>query len=284
VLLVSFTAGSAFAADAGMTINPLNKIKARSAEVRWGELNHLWGNVESAARDLPQDAEIPAVTAEDAAPSELPADAAASAATETAVQAVPVRYVQQQQAETPSQPYTDTVRDPSQLKRVTAILPYSDYEPNPEISANDPCENLCPRPDGLPCRTYGEGERMPECPEEIRLSDLPYEGRLFPETVFTWEASNLWHNPLYFEDPQLERYGHTHGHCVQPFVSGGRFMAQLMGLPYQMTLHPPCSCRYTLGWYRPGECAPKQIYQIPLNCCAAAVTAGFYTGMIFAIP
>ncbi len=284
LLLVSFGA-AAQAQDAG---DPLEELKSRSAKQRWEELSSQWEKVRPVEAGRPQVA-----TQADRPFASVPApidvndadiETSDSVPTQVAASVRPVRYASQQDRETPSQPYTEIVRDPSQLKKLTDILPYDDYEPNADIRANDPCENLCPRPDGTDCKVYAEGERRPECPEEIRLSEGTYEGRLLPETVFTWEASNLYHHPLYFEDPQLERYGHTHGHCVQPFVSGGRFVTQLMGLPYQMTLHPLCSKRYTLGWYRPGECAPKQIYQIPLNLHAAAVTAAFYTGMIYAIP
>lgn len=264
--------------------DPLDNLKSRSAKERWEDVSQQWDQVQprpqSVVTDAPlADGPVPLPIVEPEAPAVPTRVATNTKATRS------VRFVSQfAQEDTPSQPYTESVRDPSQLKKVTDILPYDDYEPNPEIRANDPCENLCPRPDGQDCKVYAEGERRPECPEEIRLSEGTYEGRLLPETVFTWEASNLYHQPLYFEDPQLERYGHTHGHYCQPFISGGRFMGQLLGLPYQMTLHPLCAKRYTLGWYRPGECAPKQIYQIPFNLHAAAVTAGFYTGMVFLIP
>lgn len=285
VLLVSFAA----AAPAGDADELLEKLKNRSAEQSWEEIASEWDQVQPAEAGRPAAAELGGPLASEPVPIEMPDIKEPPAlptrvATSTA-DSRPVRFASQRGVEeTPSQPYTENVRDPSQLKRVTEILPYSDYEPNAEIRAEDPCQNLCPRPDGTECKVYEEGERRPECPREIRLGEGTYEGRFMPETVFTWEASNLYHNPLYFEDPQLERYGHTHGHYVQPFISGGRFVTQMMGLPYQMTLHPLCSKRYTLGWYRPGECAPKQIYQIPLNLHAAAVTAAFYTGMIYAIP
>lgn len=297
LLLASFTAAAVADEQAGATpaieaADPVEDLRNRSPENYWDELNALWDNVkpEEAVPQTPPEQDGPLGNAP--APFQLPIDADVAqptAQTPTRVAAhagasVPVRYAAQLGQETPSQPYTEVVRDPSQLKKLTDILPYDDYEPNPDIRDSDACENLCPRPDGLDCKVYEDGRFRPECPEEVRLSEGAFEGRLLPETVFTWEASNLYHQPLYFEDPQLERYGHTHGHCVQPFISGGRFMTQLMGLPYQMTLHPLCAKRYTLGWYRPGECAPKQIYQIPLNLHAAAVTAAFYTGMIYAVP
>jgi len=128
------------------------------------------------------------------------------------------------------------------------------------------------------------GATVPDCPKEVSLAEGTYEGRSIEGTVFNWEASNLYHNPLYFEDAPLERYGHTHHEIVQPFVSAGKFGVQLLGLPYQMTIDPICKRMYALGWYRPGDRAPYKHYQIPWNTHAAAVEGGFMTGMFFLIP
>ena len=121
-------------------------------------------------------------------------------------------------------------------------------------------------------------------PETELLDQTPYKERNFDEIVYAWEPTNLSYNPLYFEDAPLERYGHTHHPLLQPFVSATRFGVQLVGLPYQMTIDPIYKKRYTLGYYRPGEYAPKKLYQIPLNLDAAIVEAGVVTGMFFLIP
>ena len=173
------------------------------------------------------------------------------------------------------------VSSPKQLRPITDIRPHWDYSADPD--ADDPCLYLCPRPDGLPCKTYGTDQRVPACPDEVTLGDEPFVPRVMPPSVYAWKASNIAYNPLYFEDVQLERYGHTYG-CLQPAASLGRFGVQLIGLPYQMALDPPCKCVYPLGYYRPGECAPKLCYQIPLNARAALVTAGFYSGLGVILP
>ena len=118
----------------------------------------------------------------------------------------------------------------------------------------------------------------------IHFANKPYEERSFPQITLAWEAANYWHYPLYFEDPALERTGHSHHPIVQPFASIGRAAVQLGLLPYQMVIIPPCKHEYPLGWYRPGECAPKLHYQIPLNAEAALVEAGVVTGLYFVIP
>jgi hypothetical protein len=158
------------------------------------------------------------------------------------------------------------------------VLPYADYQPN----GGDPCLSQCPRPED--CKDPDQERGFTECPPIVQLSDSPYEGRLFGEELLCWEAPNLWYNPLYFEDAPLERYGHYYGCLLQPFVSAGKFSAHLLALPYQMSIDPICSRRYSLGYYRPGECAPKLCYQPPLNADAAAATAAFYTGMFYIFP
>lgn len=120
-------------------------------------------------------------------------------------------------------------------------------------------------------------------PKLIPFPDQEYHERLSPDSLFAWEAANLFHNPLYFEDPTLERYGHVHP-CIQPFVSLSRVGVQLVGLPYQTVIDTPWTERYTLGWYRPGEPAPHLFYQVPLNGEAALAEAAAITGAVLIVP
>ena len=194
------------------------------------------------------------------------------------------RIVQSKQQESEYKESPRSATQARELKKVTEIFPYFDYEPDSSVVQDDACRFICPRLDGRPCKASPTGEKHPACPDEVVLSSAPYEARVIPDSVFAWEASNLYHNPLYFEDAPLERYGHTHWCVVQPFVSVGKFGVQLAGLPYQMTIDPICKKRYTLGWYRPGECAPKKCYQIPLNARAGVNQAAVVTGLILLIP
>ncbi len=154
---------------------------------------------------------------------------------------------------------------PRELKPVTSILPYADYQPETtQIDQQVSPDLLAPEEVGI------EGPGAPRSTGEPIL--------------YQWHASNLHHYPLYFEDPALERYGHTHESYLQPVVSVARFGVQLVGLPYQMTIDPVWKRRYTLGWYRPGECAPKQYEQIPWNTKAAINQAAVTSGLWFAFP
>ena len=98
---------------------------------------------------------------------------------------------------------------------------------------------------------------------------------------FTWTASSLCHKPLYFENQQLERYGHTHGPVLQPFHSAAHFFVSLATLPYQSAIHPPTECRYALGYYRPGNCAPWLKDPLPISLEGLSRQAVVTTGLAF---
>lgn len=132
---------------------------------------------------------------------------------------------------------------------------------------------------------WGEYEDH-KLPEDFhkQMDNGPYTARNAPRTVVQWAPSNLWYHPLYFEDPGLERYGHTRHPIIQPFASTGRFFGQVVGLPYQVALHPYHSREYALGYYQPGEWAPKKKYQIPFNEEAAASEFLWITALVLLIP
>jgi hypothetical protein len=160
--------------------------------------------------------------------------------------------------------YQKVDADPRNLKSIRDIQPFHDYQPG----------------------THIEQDLDPEfvAPAEVELGEVSEGVRNYEAILYQWQASNLHHHPLYFQDPGLERYGHVHHELVQPFISVGKFGLQLVGLPYQMTIDPVCKKQYALGWYRPGECAPKQTHQIPWNSTAALNQAAVVTGLTFAIP
>jgi hypothetical protein len=121
-------------------------------------------------------------------------------------------------------------------------------------------------------------------PQECALSDYPFQPRNFKGVTFTWKASALCHKPLYFEQPKLERYGHTFGPVLTPIVSMGHFFVSVPLLPYNMGVEPPWECVYPLGWYRPGNCAPYTLGPVPLSLRGAAVQGFVTTGLWFLFP
>ena len=114
--------------------------------------------------------------------------------------------------------------------------------------------------------------------------DEPVRRVIKTPLLLQWQPSDLWYHPLYFEDPVLERYGHTHPLLVQSLVSTGRFLGQTVAIPYQATLRPAQSREYPLGWYRPGEYSPHLTYQPAWNDEAAVTQALSVVGLFFLIP
>jgi hypothetical protein len=104
-----------------------------------------------------------------------------------------------------------------------------------------------------------------------------------------WAAAATCHLPLYFQDPVLERYGHSveqfvgpigryltypldapnqstqRNQILQPFFSYGLFALQIAALPYNAIVDPPWEAQYDLGYYRPGDVIPTDTYWLPLH-------------------
>ena len=70
-----------------------------------------------------------------------------------------------------------------------------------------------------PCECYLEGDT--------------FQPRRFASTTMTWKAAGYCHKPLYFEDWELERYGHSRGLFLDPFIAGAHFFVTLPILPYK---------------------------------------------------
>jgi hypothetical protein len=149
-----------------------------------------------------------------------------------------------------------------------------------QVVANIPLNDLSE--DDL-CFVSGWWKLPAECAIASNQQIDNYSRGWMPSTL-NWHASALCHKPLYFEQVQLERYGHTAGPFKQPFVSGAHFFGSVVMLPYKMALDAPWECEYALGYYRPGSCAPWHIPPFPFSPRAAMAQAGFVVGGIYIIP
>lgn len=117
-------------------------------------------------------------------------------------------------------------------------------------------------------------------PEEV----VPLAARNFAPTRKYWQAPAICHMPLYFQDAALERYGHSvenffgpagrfltypiddpkqskqRFQIFQPLFSAGLMAFQVGTLPYKMIVDPPWEAEYDLGYYRPGDRVPTDIF------------------------
>lgn len=123
-----------------------------------------------------------------------------------------------------------------------------------------------------------------DLPRECLIDQAAYTPRQWQHMTMTWKASNLCHNPLYFEDVNLERYGHTRGPLLEPIVQSAHFFANIAVLPYKMGVHAPNECQYALGYYRPGNCAPWIKPPMPISARGAIAQAATMTGLFWLIP
>lgn len=265
----------------GLEDEPLDQLKQRSPQARWDEL-HRQAPRRGTAKPLPPEVDGLSLPAPASDSSEIPMLPDVEELQEFDAFSAPPRQLPV------SQPPTRVARQP-------APVPAPDYDPEQPLPMPPSAKEL---PDVIrsldaidPYWGFKGTKQTPEdvanldmVPEDVAFPASVYQPRLSPETLFSWEPSNIWHNPLYFEDAQLERYGHVANPLVQPFLSVGLFTTQLLGLPYQQTIDSPCRRRYTLGWLRPGECAPYKFYQVPLNIDAAAAQAGAITAGFFILP
>ena len=123
-----------------------------------------------------------------------------------------------------------------------------------------------------------------ELPCEFNPHSGEYRVRDWTRMTFTWKASALCHKPLYFEEVQLERYGHSAGPVKQAALSGAHFFGNIFFLPYHIGLNPINECQYALGYYRPGSCAPWMLPAIPLSARGARWQVGALVAGLTLLP
>ena len=121
-------------------------------------------------------------------------------------------------------------------------------------------------------------------PCECLLEGETFQPRRFASTTMTWKAAGYCHKPLYFEDWELERYGHSRGMFLDPFIAGAHFFVTLPILPYKAGMQAPWECVYPLGYYRPGSCAPWTVPAVPYSARGFAVQGATVTGLVFLLP
>jgi hypothetical protein len=142
-------------------------------------------------------------------------------------------------------------------------------------------------PNGMLPRNYWS-----ENPQPSPFCDTCGTNRGWPLDCYHWCPTCLCYQPLYFEEPNLERYGYGCGcytcccsTCIQSACSAAHFFGTVPALPYMLAANCPCQCNYALGDYRPGSCPPWR-YQ----CCAPCSATGGLAegsaayGMILMLP
>lgn len=97
------------------------------------------------------------------------------------------------------------------------------------------------------------------------------------------QSQPVWFQPLYFEDPNLERCGTGHGIATE-FVSAVRFFGRAPLIPYMIGSQDPHQCVQSQG-----DCPHcchygKPAYLPPLNVRGVAFEAVAIVGLVFLFP
>lgn len=122
-----------------------------------------------------------------------------------------------------------------------------------------------------------------DCSTEL-FNGSGHAGFLAADQIVFWKASELSYQPLYWEQARLERYGQSYGPLLQPVLSGAHFLCTFPIIPYKIGLDRPCDRIYSLGYFRPGSCAPRVRPRLPWEWDAALFQAGSLTGAILLLP
>ena len=135
-----------------------------------------------------------------------------------------------------------------------------------------------------------DAERLPlDCAVDLfqaarGSADLAHHARWDSMTDFHWKATELSHQPLYFDDQILERYGQTIAPCVQPVISGAKFFGTLPSMPYRMWINRTHDYRTTLGYHRPGSATPCYRDAVHWRWDAASFQGGAIVGALLLLP
>ncbi|HEV3167053.1 MAG TPA: hypothetical protein VGZ22_23795 [Isosphaeraceae bacterium] len=161
--------------------------------------------------------------------------------------------------------------------------PEAAASPQPATDLEQPTTRLeLPR---APSPTEARPLRAIEVPEEY----VPLAPRNWDPNRKYWAAAAPCHMPLYFQDAVLERYGYSmeqrfgragrflsypiddpkqskqRNQIIQPLFSFGLYVAQIVALPYNMIVDPPWEAEYDLGYHRPGDRVPNDVFYLPLT-------------------
>lgn len=161
------------------------------------------------------------------------------------------------------------------------------YQQSTEDKSDD--EKFCPEYQVKPLSSVqasmklGSGLLPPDCSRQLFQDKRMGEPKFATIRTVHWRPTNFFHQPLYFDDQPLERYGQSICPTLQPIISGAKFFGTLPILPYKMGLNPYCECVSTLGYYRPGSCAPCVRQTLPWEHDAALMQTAAVLTAVFAL-
>lgn len=198
----------------------------------------------------------------------------------------------------PQQNAADAAMQPNAAGQPVGELPQGNAAQSPagRVWPKDPCAAATFKP----INTLGIGIAQPagQMPTDFAgpcwddINGKASGSRCWSMLCYQWDATSLCYRPLYFEQINAERYGYSCSCCcggcctnqLQSACAAAHFFGTIPALPYLIGADCPGECKYTLGYYRPGDCVPWRCHRPPVDPVAALTAGGIYTGLVFAIP
>jgi hypothetical protein len=160
----------------------------------------------------------------------------------------------------------------------TSLAPPSDCPP-----AGDPRMYVRPMSE-IPAKLPTDQGRLPtDCSTEL-FTSAEVISSLEVNRQFHWRPTNFFHQPLYFDDQPLERYGQSSHRLLQPAISGVHFFSNIAIVPYKMGFNGTHDCVTPLGYGRPGNRVPCVSERYPFTIKGALLQAGTVCAMVFGLP
>lgn len=133
--------------------------------------------------------------------------------------------------------------------------------------------------DGRPLKTPDDiAATMNAMPAEQHFTAAPWHRAQPIRNTFP-----IYHQPLYFENPNLERCGQSYGGLTE-FVSVAKFAAQISVLPMQVAAQPPCRTVLALPDCPAGGRFAASDLMPPVDTRTVAFQSAVIIGLIFLIP
>lgn len=124
-------------------------------------------------------------------------------------------------------------------------------------------------------------------PDNLARRHMVAQGSEFAPHVVGAPSLNhpvpVYHQPLYFEDPNLERCGAGFGILTEA-VSAIRFFGRIPLAPYMAASQSPHDCVQSLGECKVCERYGKRAYLPPPTENALALEAAVIVGLVFLLP
>ena len=167
----------------------------------------------------------------------------------------------------PSSPQSAEKQD-YQLPNVADVHAAISLTPLTNVDQHDPSGLLRSESDVQPNQPY-----VDQYTTYSNVSGVPSSTKLK-----LWQAHDFYHQPLYFEERNLERHGHKLR--LQNLASAAHFIGTIPTLPYRIGHRLPQDRVYTHGQYRPGDAAPYEIQHYPHSRRGAALQTLVTLGLI----